>query len=104
MTGKVVLKYEMYAEEFTIEGGRLVGETDEGRKEGQAYVDEEYALSFVMPNCRVHLTTLEPKQVARMEDEEEKFKAYVKEEPDGIYHGGYSPYFLSPCIVCTPSS
>lgn len=35
LTGKVILKYEMYAEEFTIKDGRLGGDTDEGFKEGE---------------------------------------------------------------------
>jgi hypothetical protein len=80
MNGEVTLKYEMYDEKFTIKGGQLVGEEFSGSK----YIDEEYALSFVMPNCRVHLSTA-PKQEVALAEGDEKFKLFVKEEPEGVY-------------------
>merc|ERR1712070_237431 len=80
MNGEVVLKYEMYAEKFTIKEGRLEGEEFSGAK----YVDEEYALSFVMPNCRVHLSTAD-KQTVALAEGDEKFKLFVKEEPEGTF-------------------
>ncbi len=46
--GKVILLYEMYNEEFDIEDGKISKE----------YIDEEYCLSDVMPNCAISLSTI----------------------------------------------
>jgi hypothetical protein len=80
MNGDVILKYEMYAEKFTIVEGRLEGDDFKGAQ----YVDEEYALSFVMPKCKIHLTKETPQVVAQAEGDE-KWKLYVKEEPAGMF-------------------
>mmetsp|Transcript_35438 Transcript_35438/g.57880 ORF Transcript_35438/g.57880 Transcript_35438/m.57880 type:complete len:310 (+) Transcript_35438:153-1082(+) len=76
MNGKVVLKYEMYAEEFEIKDGCTTA----------ANIDEEYALSFVMPNCKIHLSTLDPNEI-REKQGPERYAAYVPEEPEGTYQG-----------------
>ena len=46
--GEVQLLYEMYAEQFPIVDGCITAEL----------IDEEYCLSYVMPNCRIHLSKL----------------------------------------------
>jgi C-terminal processing protease CtpA/Prc len=86
MTGEVTLKYEMYGEKFKIKDGMLEGGEGEdgGWLYGSKYVDEEYALSFVMPNCRVHLSTA-TKQAVALAEGDEKWKMFVKEEPDGTW-------------------
>jgi len=74
--GKVVLKYNMYAEEFDIVDGSITAET----------IDNEYALSFVMPNCRIFLSMLEPK-VLNAKSGPEKYACFMNEEPQGTFRG-----------------
>jgi hypothetical protein len=50
---------------------------------GSAYLDEEYCLSFVMPNCMIHLCTVDKKTITNMDDGDEKLALFVKEEPAG---------------------
>merc|ERR1712150_304537 len=45
-SGDVVLRYNMYAERFSVVEGRLHA----------ASIDEVYCLSDVMPGCRIHLS------------------------------------------------
>lgn len=75
-TGTVHLVYEMYNEEFGISGGSTTQEA----------IDDVYSLSFVMPNCRVHLSTLNPSD-KRKADIAGAVDIYVTESPLGIYHG-----------------
>lgn len=49
-SGEVALKYEQYTEEFHIHKGSL----------SAAEVDDKLALSFVMPNCMILLSTISP--------------------------------------------
>ena len=51
--GKVILVYEMYNEEFDIYDGKVAKE----------YIDEEYCLSDIMPNCAIHLSALPEKKL-----------------------------------------
>ena len=74
--GKVTCKYEMYTEEFEIKDGALEA----------AVVDDVLALSFVMPNCKIHLCDISPQE--RMEGEEEpgyEPRPFVWEEPEGTF-------------------
>lgn len=70
------LIYEMYNEEFTIVEGSMT----------QQEIDEVYALSFVMPDCRVHLSTLDP-TAKRQADITGMLDIFVKEDPVGTYQG-----------------
>lgn len=72
--GAVRLVYEMYNEEFSITNGSTTQEA----------VDQEYALSFVMPQCRVHLSTLAPAE-KRNADIAGILDIFVKEGPPGTY-------------------
>ena len=74
--GHVRLRYEMYDEEFSIIQGTMT----------QSDIDEVYALSFVMPECRIHLSTLDP-ETKRKADIAGMFDIYVKEIPLGTYQG-----------------
>ena len=74
--GAVRVVYEMYNEEFSILNGSTTQEA----------IDEEYALSFVMPQCRVHLSTLAPSD-KRNADIAGVLDIFVKEEPPGTYQG-----------------
>ena len=74
--GMVRLKYEMYDQEFPIVDGSTTQEN----------IDEEYALSFVMPNCLVHLSTLTPTE-KRQADIANRLDIFVAEEPRGTYRG-----------------
>jgi hypothetical protein len=74
--GTVKLLYEQYDEEFAIVDGSTT----------QDNIDDVYCLSFVMPECSVHLSELSPQEIRekdaeclRMED------FFVKEEPKGTY-------------------
>jgi hypothetical protein len=64
-------------EEFEIKNGSTTQEN----------IDDVYCLSFVMPNCCIHLSTLEPG--VKREKESEGVPVddlYVREEPRGTYH------------------
>ncbi|KAH9092299.1 hypothetical protein LEN26_018502 [Aphanomyces euteiches] len=76
-TGNVVLKYEMYSEFFVIEKGSMTGTA----------IDEAYCLSFVMPNCRIHLSMHEPAMKLALESQGDTDNVFLREEPPGTYHG-----------------
>ncbi|KAF0722582.1 hypothetical protein Ae201684P_013995 [Aphanomyces euteiches] len=76
-TGNVVLKYEMYSESFVIEKGSMTGTA----------IDEAYCLSFVMPNCRIHLSMHEPAMKLALESQGDTDNVFLHEEPPGTYHG-----------------
>ena len=75
--GTVTLIYERYDEKFPIVNGTTT----------QANIDEEYCLSFVMPNCLLHLSVHEPtvKRIRKADGFNDDL--YVPEDPEGIYHG-----------------
>jgi hypothetical protein len=75
--GKVVLIYEQYNEQFDIKHGSTTHEN----------IDEVYCLSFVMPNCLIHLSK-HPPAIKRQLEADEKFDdLYLPEHPRGTYHG-----------------
>eukprot|EP01031_Cornospumella_fuschlensis_P033320 gene33320-40305_t len=75
--GNVTLIYEQYNEPFPIVNGSTTQEN----------IDEVYCLSFVMPNCLIHLSTYPPAEW-RILDAEQKYEGlYIKEEPRGVYQG-----------------
>ncbi|CAM9149010.1 unnamed protein product, partial [Hapterophycus canaliculatus] len=74
--GEVTLMYEMYDEKFAIKGGCL----------SSVDIDETYCLSFVMPNCMLHLGPLSPSDRYAQENDGTPVP-YVKEEPPGTFHG-----------------
>ena len=47
-------------------------------------IDELYCLSFVMPNCMLHLSLLSPQEM-RLVNNEDQVKSYVREEPVGVF-------------------
>eukprot|EP00946_MAST-07B_sp_MAST-7B-sp1_P003259 g3259.t1 len=57
-TGKVQLNYQMYDEKFDIVDGRMAVE----------YLDDEYALSFAMPGCKLELITCTPSRKLELEN------------------------------------
>ncbi|GLE04252.1 hypothetical protein PINS_up013163 [Pythium insidiosum] len=74
--GMVKLIYEQYDELFPIEDGSTT----------QANIDDVYCLSFVMPNCLVHLS--HHPNVERFERENAGvFDSLVLENPRGVYQG-----------------
>jgi len=76
--GLVKLIYETYDELFPITDGSTTHEN----------IDEVYALSFVMPNCRIHLSKYDPKQKRQLEIELKPLnEIYIEENPTGVYHG-----------------
>ena len=112
--GNVKLIYERYDEEFPIVDGTCTA----------AEIDDVYCLSFVMPNCLIHLSTYSPQEkrekesdvydrsrdIERLQTEAEasdtldnrreeiekelqacwevvKQEMYIKEEPQGVFHG-----------------
>lgn len=89
--GKVKLIYEQYDEEFPIQAGSTTQEN----------IDDVYCLSFVMPNCRIHLSTHAPAvkrtiesnaiDAAQKGDDKEAYalyqSLYLEEIPLGTYQG-----------------
>ncbi|OQR89957.1 hypothetical protein ACHHYP_05906 [Achlya hypogyna] len=71
--GNVILKYEMYDEAFPIVDGSTT----------MAAIDDVYALTFVMPNCLVHLSRLDPP--SKVAAEASGVDVYIKELPEGTY-------------------
>lgn len=67
--GEVTIKYNMYAEKFSIENHTLTAKA----------IDEIYCLSDVMPGCFIHLGE---KEFVYGEEH-----AYVKEDPVGSFRG-----------------
>lgn len=75
--GNVTLIYEQYNEAFPIVNGSTTQEN----------IDEVYCLSFVMPNCLIHLSCYAPAEW-RVRDAEQQYEGlYIKEEPRGVYQG-----------------
>ena len=74
--GDVTLIYEQYNEIFPIVSGSTT----------HANIDDVYALTFVMPNCRIHLSEYNPVDKRKMEIENQP-NIFIFEEPIGIYHG-----------------
>ncbi|CAN0303100.1 unnamed protein product, partial [Ectocarpus sp. 8 AP-2014] len=74
--GEVTLMYEMYDEKFPIKDGCI----------SAAEIDETYCLSFVMPNCTLHLGPLGPADRYARENEGE-LVPYLEENPSGTFHG-----------------
>ncbi|KDO35351.1 hypothetical protein SPRG_00200 [Saprolegnia parasitica CBS 223.65] len=72
--GTVILKYEMYSEEFPIVEGSTT----------MAAIDDVYALTFVMPNCLIHLSRWDPPTKVEMESRD-AMNVYVREDPIGTY-------------------
>ena len=75
-TGKIKLIYERYDEEFPILDGCCHA----------SEIDDIYCLSFVMPNCSIHLSSLSPQERRLREDEDPTIDVYIKEEPMGRFH------------------
>jgi hypothetical protein len=75
--GKVKLLYEMYAEEFTIVDGKL----------SAAVIDEEYCLSYVMPNCCIHLSQFSNRGRLEHEANGNYASCTISEQPVGTFHG-----------------
>jgi hypothetical protein len=71
--GKVVLIYEQYNESFSISKGSLTHEE----------IDNVYSLSFVMPNCMIHLSKHDKKE--RFKLIEEGVDVFIEEKPRGTY-------------------
>ncbi|OQR88500.1 hypothetical protein THRCLA_10283 [Thraustotheca clavata] len=70
-TGSIRLIYEMYNESFQIENGTIHTST----------IDEEYALSFVMPECHIHLSEHPPSVKRELKNEGKN--VYLHEDPSG---------------------
>ena len=75
-TGDVTLIYEQYNEKFPILSGMTTAES----------IDEVYCLSFVMPNCKIHLSVFSPQDKRKLE-ELGNIDIFVKEDPSGTYKG-----------------
>jgi len=74
--GDVTLIYEQYNEKFPIVSGMTTAEN----------IDEVYCLSFVMPNCKIHLSVFSPQDKRKLE-ESGNIDIFVKEDPSGTYKG-----------------
>lgn len=72
--GMVKLIYEQYDEEFPIVDGSTT----------QTSIDEVYCLSFVMPECLVHLSR-HPNPERFERENAGVFDSLVREEPRGVY-------------------
>lgn len=73
--GDVILIYEQYNESFPVIAGSTTA----------AAVDDVYALSFVMPNCRIRLSSHPPQEKRRLEIEGNLANLYVQEDPVGTF-------------------
>jgi hypothetical protein len=75
--GKITLIYEQYNEQFDIVDGITTQEN----------IDEVYCLSFVMPNCLIHLSVHPPDKKRTLEAEGSILDdLFVREDPRGTYH------------------
>lgn len=72
--GMVTLVYQLYNEQFPIVDGSTT----------HANIDDVYCLSHVMPNCKIHLSKLTPKEKAASE-ENNCFDVMIDECPIGTY-------------------
>jgi len=75
--GKVILIYEQYNEQFDIKHGSTTQEN----------IDEVYCLSFVMPNCLIHLSSHPPAIKRQLEGDGKLDELYLPEYPRGAYQG-----------------
>jgi hypothetical protein len=76
--GTVRVIYQQYDELFPIAGGSTT----------QAAIDDVYCLSFVMPNCRLHLARYEDAdRFVRLERGESHESVFVRELPLGTFLG-----------------
>lgn len=75
--GKVTLIYEQYNEQFDIVNGST----------NQEAIDEVYCLSFVMPNCLIHLSKHNPTVKRQLECEEKFDDLFILESPRGTFIG-----------------
>lgn len=73
--GDVTLIYERYDEKFPIVDGSTTA----------ANIDEVYCLSFVMPNCVIHLSTYNPIEKRQLQIEG-NIDYFMKEDPRGTFH------------------
>ncbi len=73
--GDVRLIYEQYSELFPIVNGST----------SQAAVDDVYCLSFVMPDCLVHLSIHDPPTKRQLEIEGKLMDLFLPESPVGVY-------------------
>jgi hypothetical protein len=76
MNGNVTLIYEQYNEQFPIVNGSTTHDN----------IDEVYCLSFVMPNCLIHLSTLNPAE-KREKEAAGELDLFIEENPRGTYQG-----------------
>jgi hypothetical protein len=74
--GQVQIVYGMYKDMFPIVAGSMTQET----------IDEVYCLTFVMPDCRIHLSEQSPTDKTRLGNEGVEIQ-YVRESPVGVYKG-----------------
>jgi len=75
-SGEVLLRYGTYLKEFKVTEGRITARE----------IDKQYALSTVMPRCRIRLSALGPDEKQSL-DAAGVPLAYVHEEPRGTFHG-----------------
>lgn len=75
--GMVTLIYEQYNEQFQIVNGNTTHEN----------IDDVYCLTFVMPNCKIHVSKYSPKEMREVQDTLAWEELYFREEPLGTYHG-----------------
>ena len=73
--GKIVVKYEMYDEEFDIVDGSTTA----------AAIDDLYCLSDVMPKCKIFLSPCSPQEKMEYLDKEIDAFFYVEENPKQTY-------------------
>ena len=48
-------------------------------------IDDVYCLSFVMPNCLIHLSRLSPQEKRAQEEADSRVEIFVAEEPRGTF-------------------
>ena len=73
--GKIVVKYEMYDEEFDIVDGSTTA----------AAIDDLYCLSDVMPKCKIFLSPCSPQEKMEYLDKEIDAFFYIEENPKQTY-------------------
>jgi len=75
-SGEVLLRYATYCKDFIVSEGRITARE----------IDKQYALSTMMPRCRIRLSALSPDEKQALDAAGVPF-AYVQEEPQGTFHG-----------------
>jgi len=73
--GNITVSYQMYNEEFPISKNSVTAER----------IDEDYALTDVMPGCRLKLSTLEPKRRTEYVNNCGREAPFIKEDPEGTF-------------------